>query len=137
MILVHEFEETLQRAQSSAPYHFLLVDRLPDGEGPEGIRRQWVGVGLPVRYPWQRIVEDPCAGPGLTTKRVEDVDGGIVVLIADCIAALERAGRHGAAVYWGVRAMTGSRALVFDPTDGTILSVDEARRLRDDLCDVA
>jgi hypothetical protein len=60
-----------------------------------------------------------------------------VILLADGIAALERAGRHGAAVYWGVRAMTGSRALVFDPADGAILSVDDARRLRDDLCDVA
>jgi hypothetical protein len=137
MILVHDFDETVQQAQASAPYHFLLVDRLPGGEAPEGIRRQWVGIWLPVRYPWQQIVVDRSVGNGLPTKRVEDVDGGIVILLADGIAALERDGRHGAAVYWGVRAMTGSRALVFDPADGAILSVDDARRLRDDLCDVA
>jgi hypothetical protein len=136
MILVHEFEERVQQAQSSAPYHFLLVDRLPGGVAPEGIRRQWVGVGLPVRYPWQQIA-DRDVRDGLHAMRVEDGDGGIVILLADGIAALERAGRHGAAVYWGVRAMTGSRALVFDPADGAILSVDDARRLRDDLCDVA
>src|SRR5262249_11230478 len=108
MILVHEFDETVQRAQPSAPYHFLLGDRLPGGDAPEGIRRQWVGVGRPVRYPWHQTVADRTVRNGLQAKRVEDVEGGIVVLLADGIAALERAGRHGAAVYWGVRAMTGS-----------------------------
>jgi hypothetical protein len=129
------FEATLERARSSPPFHFFLVDNMPEGESPEQIRESWVGLALPVRYP-RRIAPDRFAGRTLNTRREVEVDDGIAILYEDCIAALERAGHTGAAAYWEVRGRGVTRYLIFGADHGVLLAADVARRLRPDLVDV-
>lgn len=109
---------------------YLAVDRTPAGEAPLEIRQQWIGTFLPMRY--ERPIErpHPMAGAGLETHAVTSYEDAAYITTSDAIAALDRAGRAGAAAYWEHMFNTGrAPGLIFEVAAGRLLPPDLASRL--------
>lgn len=68
---------------------------IPPGFAPEKIRKQWVGVELPLASD-EEIAEDPPSGFGIGS----DNTNGYLVLRDKAIEALRQAGKKEAADFW-------------------------------------
>lgn len=67
----------------------------PPGFAPEEIRKEWVGIEIPVnREEINKLLLEPGVWSGNTS------DPGYAVLAGDAIHALETAGKHEAAEFW-------------------------------------
>ena len=71
------------------------ITAIPPGFAPESIRKQWVGVSLPLASA-DEIAQDPPSGFGIGS----DNTNGYLVLRDNAIEALRKAGKKQAADYW-------------------------------------
>ena len=69
----------------------IRIIAVPPGDAPENIRKDWVGVELPV--------EDPSNEVGFWHGNKNA--GGYIVLKARAVEALKKAGKRRAATFWG------------------------------------
>jgi hypothetical protein len=108
----------------------------PTGGAPETVRRQWVGVPLPVRDP--RPVEGPL--PYVATDVVDPairraINDGVAVAPEDALDMLHRFDRHNAADWWEnlLKVRTNIKSFVFRRTEGELLPPTLARMLYPEL----
>ena len=76
------------------------IEKTPAGGAPEAIRKEWVGIGLPLR----RLLLEEHGGDQqyfdlLTAREVTNIDT-VPVHGADAVMALDGAGRTRAVDYW-------------------------------------
>ena len=72
------------------------ITAIPPGFAPERIRKQWVGVELPLASK-KEIAQNPPSGFGIGS----DNTSGYLVLRDNAIEALRQAGKKEAADFWG------------------------------------
>ncbi len=65
---------------------------VPPGFAPEEIRRQWVGIEIPLLEAGENLSKEGWVGTGN--------EGGYVVSGGDAITALRKAKKHEAATFW-------------------------------------
>lgn len=76
---------------------------IPPGEAPEEIRKEWIGVIMPLSelQPTQEeLVRSTKGISGDTTPPKKQVQGGFVVDIVDALEALDKSGKKKAANWW-------------------------------------
>ena len=111
---------------------------VPSGGAPLEIRREWVGVPLPVRR--GRPVEgpQPHVGSDVVDRRIRRaVADGVVVESDDAVTALALFGRSDAAAWWEehLAAQPHEQGLLFRRHEGEFLPSRLARMLHPELDD--
>ncbi|MFI5041387.1 MAG: hypothetical protein ACHQNA_05990 [Acidimicrobiales bacterium] len=112
--------------------YWFQVMAVPEGGAPEVIRRQWVGVPLPVRRPRPMEGPDPKIGRDvLEQDRRKLITDGVVVEFTDALDALRLFGREEAAAWWEgwLQSRRTTGALVFRVWEGRLLPTRFAGRL--------
>lgn len=115
---------------------YFAIDRTPAGKAPAELREKWVGLMLPVRYERDPKKRHPFRGVGAETKRPAAGDDGVWILSRDAIVALDRAGASDAAAYWEVMMANFLPALIFNASEGRLLSIEEATGIAPDVGDI-
>lgn len=97
------------------------VTRVPSGEAPEEIRREWVGIIIPLLY--EESVE--ATSLGIMTGRSEGTRTGWVVpaLVAFCL--LMRQSPHATDWWFDQRGWGRDDALIFENEEGEYVEVEE------------
>ncbi len=113
---------------------YFLVTVLPEGESPEDIRKQWVGLSLPLRHDISPESPRPVLTAEVITGKLGSFDDAVDVWIDDCVDALMFAQRTEAAEYWRRMKDTAHLGwLVFNAGWGLVLSPEAKERFYPDL----
>ncbi len=108
----------------------LKIFSTPPGSAPEGIRKDWVGLEIPV--PTQEEVDQhPPSGRGLGTEN----EGGFSVLREDAIAALIKNEKLDAASFWA--SLPLGRFLLFSRECSGLVSPDGPGYSQEELLEYA
>lgn len=100
----------------------IRIISVPEGEAPEEIRKDWVGVVLPVSRTSGLGPAGAFIRKGVESGQFISSANGYAVLTADAIRALELAGKTGAASYWKARKMlVATDELIFRQEEGQII----------------
>jgi hypothetical protein len=112
------------------------VMAVPTGGAPVEIRRQWVGVPLPVRRPRPVEGPQPHLGRDVVDRRIQRaISDGVVVEPNDAVAALRLFDRPDAAAWWEVQTASrpSTNGLVFRRHEGEFLPSRLAHMLHPEL----
>jgi hypothetical protein len=118
-----------QRIPSGEIRGYFTIDRMPAGEAPEALRAKWVECLLPMRYELKPGQRRRFRGMGVETKTLVSGDDGVWILSSDAITALDRSGASDAAAYWEVKMAAFPPALIFNASEGRLLSIEEAQAI--------
>ncbi len=108
---------------------YFVIERVPAGEAPAELRQKWVGLVLPLRYDRKANKRSPYRGMGAETKQLVHGDDGVWIVGRDAIAALDRAGHSDAAAYWDVKFAQLPPTLIFDSSDGRLITAGDAEAI--------
>ena len=131
--------EPRDRGPASRILYWFRPTATPSGGAPEAVRRQWIGVPLPVRDP--RPVEGPL--PFIATDVVDRailraINDGVAVAPRDALDMLRRFDRHDAADWWEdlLQVRTSIKSFVFRRAEGDLLPPKLAQMLYPELDDL-
>lgn len=96
----------------------LRINKLPSGFAPLHIREKWVGVEIMID---KRAIVNHLPQPGLIPGILNK--NKFIVMSADAISALKKAGHHEAAAYW--ENLPGG-AMTFDTANAEIIIPETA-----------
>lgn len=91
-----ELGKSIETRLKDDPAGSIRIVSVPPGFAPEAIRKQWVGIRIPLATKKERRLNPPSRfGIGSSNQ------GGFLVLRSKAVEALRDAGRNRAADYWG------------------------------------
>lgn len=98
------------------------IEKTPQGGAPEEIRKDWLGIGLPVRAEnlSARALAQTIYFDQLRGRTIEN-DDPVAVTGIDAVHALEQAGRESAAQFWAAAQLA---SLVFRAHEGKLVVDD-------------
>jgi len=124
---MHEQNEAERRIR---PIQYWFVIRtIPEGGAPLEIKKQWVDIPLPCRQPFVEGNKEHVVYDVTDPELVKLVKDGVAVEAYDALAALMLFDRADAASWWNNYLEGMNETLVFQASEGQLLSTHDAERI--------